>query len=96
MTDESPRTRIARLVRQAARWRPSSNRQIWLVVLALEIVICCGAIAVPSKQGAILSLVLPFIAAGYFATESRKGRREREELAARLAAVPRYAFPPTS
>jgi len=50
MRTESPRTRILHLVRQAARWRPRNDRQIWLIVSSLVIVVCAEAMVIPAKR----------------------------------------------
>jgi len=74
---------------QAARWRLRSSRQIWLIVSALVIAACAEAIAVPAKRGTLACAVAGLIGMGLRVTGRRRQRREREALAARLAAVSR-------
>lgn len=81
------------MVKQAARWRARSSRQIWLVTLALVIAFCAEAIAVPSKRPALLSGIIALAGMGWLAAESRRSRREREALATRLATLPRDDIP---
>ena len=78
---------------QAARWRAPSDRQVWLVVLALVIVTCAEAIAIPAKRSALPSGVIVFAYLGWMLTESRRSRRERDALATRLAALSRDDVP---
>lgn len=93
MPDESRRNRTIHLVKRAARWRARSNRQVWLVTMALMIVMCASAIAVPSTRPTLLGGVIWLAATGYLSTESRRSRHEREALATRLATLPRDDVP---
>jgi ribosomal protein L7/L12 len=90
---ESLHARIAHIVTAAGRWRPRSNRQIWLVVWALVIAACAEAIAVPAKRDGLACAVAGFIVMGLWATGSLRQRRERQALAARLATVSREDIP---
>jgi hypothetical protein len=74
-------------------WRARSDRQIWLATLALVIVTCAEAIAIPAKRPALLSAVIVLVSLGWMSTESRRSRREREALAARLATLSRDDVP---
>jgi ribosomal protein L7/L12 len=87
MPDESPRTWIMHAAERAARWRARSNRQIWLVVLALVIVMCAEAVVIPASRHVIPGLVIGLIGTGWLATESRRSRGKREALGARLATL---------
>jgi ribosomal protein L7/L12 len=80
-------SRIVHLVTQTARWRPKSNRQIWLIVSALVVAACAETIAVPAKRDSLACAVAGLIGVGLWITGRRRQRREREALAARLAAV---------
>ena len=93
MRTESPRTRILHLVRQAARWRPRSNRQIWLIVSALVIAACAEAIVIPAKRDGLACAVAGLIGMGLLVTAHRHQRRERAALAARRATVSRDDIP---
>jgi hypothetical protein len=93
MRDESPRKRIIRAVPVAARWRGASDRQIWLVVLALAAVTGAEAIAIPAKRSALLSVVIALVSLGWMITDDRRSRRERAALAARLATLSRDDVP---
>jgi hypothetical protein len=93
MRDESPRNRIIHTVTQAARWRSPSGRQVWLVVLAVAIVTCAEAIAIPAKRSALLSVVIVLVSLGWMFTQRRRSRLEREALATRLAALSRDEVP---
>jgi hypothetical protein len=91
--DESRRNRTIHLVKQAARWRARSNRQVWLVTMALMLAMCALAIPVPSTRPTLLCGVIGLAARGYLSTESRRSRHERETLADRLATMPRDDVP---
>jgi hypothetical protein len=93
MPDESSRTRIMSVARQAVRWRARSNRQIWLVYLALVIMTCTEAMLFPSKRQVLPYIVIGLLATAWWSTESRRSRREREALASRLASTPRDDIP---
>jgi ribosomal protein L7/L12 len=93
MPVESTRTRIVRLVTQTARWRLRSNRQTWLILSALVIATCAEAIAIPAKRGTLACAAAGLIGMGLWITGRRRQRREREALAARLAAVSRDDIP---
>lgn len=93
MPGESRRNRTTHLVKRAARWRARSNRQVWLVTMALMIMMCAPAIVVPSTRPTLLGGVIGLAATGYLSTESRRSRLEREALATRLATMPRDDVP---
>ncbi|HUC26325.1 MAG TPA: hypothetical protein VMA73_26785 [Streptosporangiaceae bacterium] len=93
MSDETPRSGIISMARQAVRWRARSNRQIWLIYLALVIMTCTEAILLPSKRQVLPYMVIGLLATAWWSTESRRSRREREALAARLASTPRDDIP---
>jgi len=78
-----PRTRILHLVRQAARWRPRNNRQIWLIVSSLVLVVCVEAMVIPAKRDGLAYAVTVPIGMGLLVTGHRRQRRERAALAAR-------------
>jgi hypothetical protein len=83
MPDESRRNWIIRTASKAARWLPRSNRQIWLITLALVIVACGAAIVIPTKRPELLAGIFALGCAGWMASESSsRVRREREALAA--------------
>lgn len=84
---------IVQLATRAIRWRPRGSRQIWLVVLAVAIVICAEAIAVPAKRPALLCSVSGLAALGLWITDRQRQRSERAALAARLATLPRDDIP---
>jgi ribosomal protein L7/L12 len=90
---ESRHARIAHIVAAAGRWRPRSNRQVWLVVSALAIAICAEAIAVPAKRDGLACTAAGLIIMGLWATGRLRQSRERQALTARLAAVPREDIP---
>jgi ribosomal protein L7/L12 len=90
---ESRRNQVIHLLQQAARWRARSNRQIWLMTVALMIVTCASAVAVPSMRPTMLGGVLGLAATGYFATASQRSRHEHEALVVRLATQPRDDIP---
>jgi ribosomal protein L7/L12 len=56
-------------------------------------VTCAEAIAIPAKRPALLSAVIVLVSLGMMSTESRRSRREREALAARLATLSRDDVP---
>jgi ribosomal protein L7/L12 len=89
MPMRSPRIPVVRVVTQLARWRPGSDRQIWLIVLVLVIAICAEAVVIPAKRAALPCAVTGLAGIGMWATGRRRERREREALAAGLAAVSR-------
>ena len=93
MRIESPRARTLHLLRQAARWRPRSNRQIWLIVSALVIAACAEAIVIPATRASLASVVTGLIGIGLLVTEHRRQRRERAALAAQRAAASRDGIP---
>jgi hypothetical protein len=85
MPGESRRNWIIRAVRQAARWLLRSNRQIWLITLALVVVACGAAIGIPSARPELLACIFALGCAGWVASESStRSRREREALAKSL------------
>ena len=85
MPDESRRSWVIRTAIRAARWRPRSNRQIWLITLALVMVACGSAIVIPSGRPELLAGIFGLGCAGWMASESSsRSRREREALAASL------------
>jgi len=85
MPDETRRIWIIRTASRAARWRPRSNRPIWLITLTLVIVACGAAIVIPSERPDLLAGVFGVGCAGWMASEScSRSRREREVLAASL------------
>jgi hypothetical protein len=88
MPDEPLPTPSTGAIGRAAKWRPQTNRQKWLVVLTLAITACAGAIVIPSMRAGLLSLAGYSIVMGWLATDSRRSRRKREALALRLAALP--------
>jgi hypothetical protein len=92
--DESPGGHITPLVKGAVRWRARSNRQVWLVTLALVIATCVAAITIPSHRSFLLVNVVGLVITGWMNGESRGSRREREALAARLVTQPRDDIPP--
>lgn len=94
MRTESPRTRTLPLVRQAARWRPRSNRQIWLIVSVLVIATCAEAIVIPAKRDGPACAVAVLIGMGLLVTGHRHQRAERAALAARRATASRDGIPP--
>jgi hypothetical protein len=69
------------------RWRPRNNREVWLRVLALNVALCLVGVAVPAERRLLPGMIIASVAATWLGTESRLQRREREELAARLAAL---------
>jgi ribosomal protein L7/L12 len=81
------------LVRETARWRPLSNRQIWLIIAALAIAACAGAIAIPAKRGSLAFAAAGLIGMGFLVTQARRQRRDRAALAARLATLSRDDIP---
>lgn len=85
--DEPPQAEIARSVTRAAWWRPRSNRQIWLLALALAIVTCAGAIAIPAKRAALPCAVAALADIGVWITARRRQQQDRAALTARLAMV---------
>jgi hypothetical protein len=87
MRDGSPFARTVRLVTRATRWRHRESRQVWLIVLALVIAICAGAIAVPAKRSDLLCAVIGLIAIGFDVTGRQRRRGERAALAARPVAL---------
>jgi hypothetical protein len=91
--DESSRNHITPLVKRVARWRARSNRQRWLVILALVILNCVAAIAIPSQRPVLLSSIPGLVIAGWLSSESRSSRRSGEALATRLATRPRDDVP---
>lgn len=93
MRIESPRARTLHRVRQAARWRPRSNRQIWLIVSALVIAACAAATVIPATRAHLAWVVTGLIGMGLLVTEHRRQRRERAALAARRAAASRDGIP---
>lgn len=96
MPDKSLPTRIARAVTHAARWRPGSYRQIWLIVLALIVAFGAEAIAIPAKRGGLPYAFIPFVGLGLWASalhRDRPQRERREALAARLGAESRADIP---
>jgi hypothetical protein len=97
MRDGFSNARIVRLVTRAARWRPRGSRQIWLIVLALVIAVCAGAIAIPAKRSALLCAAIGLIVVGFDVTgrQRQRQRRHRERAArtARLAALSRDDIP---
>jgi ribosomal protein L7/L12 len=64
-------------VKPAARWRPRSHRQIW-VIIPRPVLLCSN---------------IGLVAAGWIATETRRSRLEREALATRLATLSRDDIP---
>jgi hypothetical protein len=78
---------MVRLVTRATRWRHRESRQVWLIVLALVIAICAGAIAVPAKRSDLLCVVIGLVAIGFDVTGRQQRRRERATLAARPVAL---------
>jgi ribosomal protein L7/L12 len=93
MPDESSRKRIIRTAARAARWRPRSNRRIWLITLALVIVACAAAIRIPSARPELLAGTFGLGCVGWMASESASSRREREARATRLARFSRDDIP---
>jgi ribosomal protein L7/L12 len=85
MRTEPPRTRISHLVRQAARWRPRNDRQIWLIVSSLVIVVCAEAMVIPAKRDGLACAVTGLIGMGMLVTGHRRQRRERAALASRAS-----------
>jgi ribosomal protein L7/L12 len=85
--DGSPFARTVRLVTRATRWRHRESRQVWLIVLALVIAICAGAIAVPAERSDLLCAVIGLVAVGFDVTGRQQRRRERATLAARPVAL---------
>jgi len=83
MRTDPPRTRILHLVRQAARWRPRNNRQIWLIVSSLVLVVCVEAMVIPAKRDGLACAVTGLIGMGLLVTGHRRQRQERAALAAR-------------
>jgi len=61
--------------------------------MALMILTCAWAIAVPSTRPTMLGGVIGLAATGFLSTESRRSRQEREALASRVAALPRDDIP---
>lgn len=80
-------------MRRPARWRPRSNRQIWLITLALVIVACAAAISIPSARPELLASIFGLGCAGWMASESRSSRLEREARATQLAGFSRDDIP---
>ena len=65
--------------------RPRSNRQIWMVTLALVIVASAAAIGIPSARPELLACIFALGCAGWMVSESSaRSRREREALAQTL------------
>jgi hypothetical protein len=85
--------RIVHLVTRAARWRPQGSRHVWLIVLALAIVFCAEAIAIPAKRPALPCLLIVLVGMGLWAAGRQRQHRERAALAARLAALSRDDIP---
>ena len=93
MRTASPRTRVLHLVRQAARWRPRNNRQVWLIVSSLVIAVCAEAVVIPAKRDGLVGVVTGLIGMGLLVTERRRQRRERAARAAGRAAASRDGIP---
>lgn len=53
---------------QAAKWRPQTNRQKWLVVLTFIIMACAAAIVIPALRAGLLSFAAYSIVMGWLAT----------------------------
>jgi hypothetical protein len=87
--DEPLYARIARSMTQAARWRPRSHSQLWL----LMIVVCAEAIAIPAKRDALPCAVADLAGVGVWVTARRRQHRDRAALSARLATVSRDDIP---
>ena len=65
--------------------RPRSNRQIWMVTLALVVVATAAAIAIPSARPELLAAIFALGCAGWMVSESSaRARRDREALAQTL------------
>ncbi len=75
------------------RWRARGNRQIWLVTLTMMFVFGVVAVAIPAARPTLLCGVIGLALNGWWSTEGRRSRREREALAARLAILPRADIP---
>jgi uncharacterized membrane protein len=73
---------------QAAKWRARTTRQKWYIILTIAIAACAQAIAVPSMRAGLLLFAGGSLLIGWVETESRRSRREREALVARLAELP--------
>ncbi len=93
MPMRSPGARVVRVVVQFVRWRPRSDRQVWLVVLLLVIMICAEAVVFPAKRAGLPWVITGFIGIGYWVTSRRRERREREALAAGLVTASRGDIP---
>ena len=89
MPGESRRNWTIRTVARAARWRPRSNRPIWLITLALVVVACGAAISIPSVRPELLAGIFGLGCAGWMASDSRSSRRERQARATQLATFSR-------
>jgi ribosomal protein L7/L12 len=79
--------RTGHLVTRAARRRPRGSRLIWIIVLALAIVSCAEAIAIPAKRPGLACALVGLFGLGLWATGRQRQHRERTALAARLAAL---------
>jgi len=92
MRDGFAAARIVHLVTQATRWRPRGS-QVWLIVLALVIVVCAEAVAIPAKRPALLCAVIGLIGMGFWVTGRQRQRHEHAALTARLATLPPGVIP---
>lgn len=91
--DESRSNWISRMPMQAGRWFVPSLRKVWLLTLVALIVACAVVIANPSKWPALLYCLVILTGAVMMTIDSRRGRRDREALATRLATRPRDDIP---
>lgn len=93
MQAEPPRTRIMTAIAHAVKWRARTGRKKWYIILTIAIVACVAAIAEPSMRAGLLLFAAGSLFTGWLETESRRSRREREALAARLAVLPPGGVP---
>jgi hypothetical protein len=73
--------------------RPRSSRQILTVTLALVIVACGAAIAIPARRPELLAGIFTLGCAGWLVSEGSRSRRQREARATRVARFSRDDIP---
>ena len=77
------------MLKRAWNWRPQTDRQKWLTVIAVAVLSggAAAAIAVGPVRGPLLMLAGYSLLLGWTSTEGRRGRQARLALAARLDAI---------
>ena len=65
-------------MRQAARWRPRNDRQIWLIVSFLVIAVCAEAMVIPAKRDGLACAVTGLIGLVAAGQKIRAIKRYRE------------------